>query len=232
MRSSKTPGTDGDARSRASTTDTPRTHPNKRRRTRGGVSGSHTPAKTASSLLFDIPGEVAALSIKHCQPRDFAALSMSCRALHPLIEQALRLRSVEQGYALPQVLPVGDACCHDRVQAILALERQRSQLGRTISAGMSHSLLISPEGALLSCGTEWDHAGNPAPGLVGHGELVETGDTPAQVRRPLPTPPPAATTRSLRLPLASHPHATRRRLSPPRPSRRSRASASARWRRA
>ena len=144
--------TDRRARSRASSssdtprsTDTPRTHPNKKRRTRGGVSESRTSYKTA--WLFDIPSEVAALAIKHCQPRDFAALCVSSRALHPLIEQALMLRTVEQGHALPQVLPTGEECCHDRVQAILALERRRAQLGRTISAGMSHSLFVSPEGA-------------------------------------------------------------------------------------
>ena len=44
-------------------------------------------------MLFGVPAEVAALIIKHCQPCDFAALCMCCRALHPLIEQELILRS-------------------------------------------------------------------------------------------------------------------------------------------
>jgi len=173
--------------------------PSKRRRTRGEVSesgpssSSDTVGPSSSfdsswGLLLGVPGEVAALTIKYLEPRDFAALCMCSRALHVLVEQALRLRSVEQGYALPLVLPAGEARCHERVQLILSLERRRAQLGRTISAGMSHSLFISPEGNLLSCGTEWDHAGNPAPGLVGHGELVETGDTPAQIIAPTRLP--------------------------------------------
>jgi hypothetical protein len=200
---SKMTGADRDVRPRASSsTDTPpstdtvptvgtvavapRTHPSKRRRTRGGVSESGGSSSSDTSgglgaLLFGVPAEVAALMIKHCQPCDFAALCMCCRALHTLVEQALllrsliltptptptptstlaliptlipnpspnqglRLRSVEQGYALPQVLPGGEARCHERVQLILSLERRRAQLGRTISAGMSHSLFISPEG--------------------------------------------------------------------------------------
>ena len=121
-------GTDRDMRSRASSsTDTPpstdtvglapRTNPSKRRCTRGGVSesgGSSSPdtSKWLGGLLFGVPAEVAALTIKHCQPCDFAALCSArhmqsaakshgwhlcwqhlCRALHPLIEQELILRS-------------------------------------------------------------------------------------------------------------------------------------------
>ena len=103
-------GTDRDMRSRASSsTDTPpstdtvslapRTNPSKRRRTRDGVSesgGSSSPDTPTrlGGVLFGVPAEVAALIIKHCQPCDFAALCMCCRALHPLIEQALILRSL------------------------------------------------------------------------------------------------------------------------------------------
>ena len=100
-----TPGetTDTDnLRSRASSstppsTDTvglaPRTHPSKRRRTRGGLSegGGSSSSDTSAgsvSLLFGVPAEVAALMIKHCDPVDFAALCMCCRALHTLVEQA------------------------------------------------------------------------------------------------------------------------------------------------
>ena len=39
-------------------------------------------------MLFGVPAEVAALMIKHCDPADFAALCMCCRALHTLVEQA------------------------------------------------------------------------------------------------------------------------------------------------
>ena len=39
-------------------------------------------------MLFGVPAEVAALMIKHCDPVDFAALCMCCRALHTLVEQA------------------------------------------------------------------------------------------------------------------------------------------------
>ena len=71
----------------------PRTHPSKRRRTRGGLSegGGSSSSDTSAgsvSLLFGVPAEVAALMIKHCDPADFAALCMCCRALHTLVEQA------------------------------------------------------------------------------------------------------------------------------------------------
>lgn len=123
------------------------------------------------ALLFDVPSDVVAQHVlKRCQPGEFAALSMTCRQLHPLIEQGVRVRAAEAGWALPKVLPLGE-CCHKRLQAILKLERRRLQVGRTISAGMSHSLFVSKKGVLLSCGTEWDHAGQPSPGLVGHGDL-------------------------------------------------------------
>ena len=53
---------------------------------------------------------------------------------------------------------------------------------------MSHSLFISPEGTLLSCGTEWDVDGNPTPGLLGHGELAEEELPANSIHVPTPLP--------------------------------------------
>ena len=143
----------------------------------------------AAALLADSPGEVVAHILKHCKLRDFGALTCTAGWLHPLLELALRLRAGENGHALPQKLQLDDDSCHRRVQAMLSLEWRRTQTGRrTIAAGMSHSLFISPEGTLLSCGTEWDVDGNPTPGLLGHG----TRSPPATQHRtpsPLSLPP-------------------------------------------
>ena len=79
--------------------------PSKRRRTRGEVSesgpssSSDTVGPSSSfdsswGLLLGVPGEVAALTIKYLEPRDFAALCMCSRALHALVEQALIPRSL------------------------------------------------------------------------------------------------------------------------------------------
>ena len=143
----------------------------------------------AAALLSDSPGEVVAHILKQCEPRDFGALACTAQWLHPLLELALRLRAGENGHALPKKLPLGDDSCHRRVQVLLSLERQRAQLGRrTIAAGMSHSLFISPEGTLLSCGTEWDVDGNPTPGLLGHGELAEEELPANSIHVPTPLP--------------------------------------------
>mmetsp|Transcript_5279 Transcript_5279/g.17018 ORF Transcript_5279/g.17018 Transcript_5279/m.17018 type:complete len:388 (+) Transcript_5279:129-1292(+) len=143
----------------------------------------------AAALLADSPGEVVAHVLKHCKLRDFGALTCTARWLHPLLELALRLRALENGHALPQKLQLDDDSCHRRVQAMLSLEWRRTQIGRrTIAAGMSHSLFISPEGTLLSCGTEWDVDGNPMPGLLGHGELAVEELPANSIYAPTPIP--------------------------------------------
>jgi len=144
----------------------------------------------AAALLLEPPGEIVAHILKHCAVSDLCSLVATCRRLHPIIEIALRLRATEGGHTLPTPSTSGDDdCCRRRVQQLLHLEWRRMQLSRrTIAAGMSHSLFISPAGALLSCGTEWDVDGNPTPGLLGHGELAEE-DVPANsVHVPTPIP--------------------------------------------
>jgi hypothetical protein len=142
----------------------------------------------ATALLLEPPAEIVAHILKHCALLDFCALACTCRQLHPILEIALRLRTVEGGHALPRQ-PAGAGACHARVQQLLLLERRRAQLSRrTIAAGMSHSLFISATGELLSCGTEWDVDGNPMPGLVGHGEIVEEDVPASSVHVPTPIP--------------------------------------------
>lgn len=142
----------------------------------------------AAALLLEPPAEIVAHILKHCQMRDFCALACTCRQLHPVIEIALRLRTVEGGHALPKY-PASVGACHRRVQQLLHLERRRMLLSRrTIAAGMSHSLFISAAGELLSCGTEWDVDGNPTPGLLGHGELAEEDVPASSVHVPTPIP--------------------------------------------
>ena len=181
----------------------------------------------AAALLADSPGEVVAHVLKHCKLRDFGALTCTARWLHPLLELALRLRALENGHALPQKLQLDDDSCHRRVQAMLSLEWRRTQIGRrTIAAGMSHSLFISPEGTLLSCGTEWDVDGNPTPGLLGHGTRSppatqhRTPSSPLSPSLSLLSPPgprlPRRRPRRHRparrlVPLPHHPHCARRR---------------------
>ena len=155
------------------------------------AAAASTAAAIATRGLIDLPIDVLIrIAVRLPRVEAVARLACTCRDLHSpaFFEAAMRERTARRGGEVP--LPSGRRRRETMVQALCRGERRdRFQRQNKIAAGDYHSVFVSEEGRLMTCGTH-SFRDNPQP-ILGHSELddedlqVIGGDSVLVVPRPV-----------------------------------------------
>ena len=137
-------------------------------------------ASTAAAIetrgLVDLPIDVLIrIAVRLPRVEAVARLACTCRDLHSpaFFEAAMRERTARRGGEVP--LPSGRRRRETMVQALCRGERRDCfQRQNKIAAGDYHSVFVSEEGRLMTCGTH-SFRDNPQP-ILGHSESLDGED--------------------------------------------------------
>jgi hypothetical protein len=132
--------------------------------------------------LLELPDGLISLVLSHLPALWLARHMSTCRAFERFGQAAVSMRLTMLGQVLPTLKP-GEAATHALRFAELLARAPRA----TLAAGESHSLFLSWDGLLRSCGGDFldDDQETPFVGHLGHGE--EWGEAvarPTAVRLP------------------------------------------------
>ena len=131
--------------------------------------------------LLDLPDRVVTSVFSWLSAVQLAGVQTVCKAVPELSSVAVNMRVMRLGQVLPHLQP-GETLTHALHHAELLAVHEPP----TIAAGEAHTLMVSAEGTLLSCGGDFvdDDQTLPFVGHLGHG--VEWGKEGEAVMRPTP----------------------------------------------
>ena len=152
------------------------------RRLAAASTAAPSPATPPPTHLLDLPTELIARALSHCDPADIARVAAVSLLFHAsLAVEGIRLWAQERGFELP-AQPEHEGCAV-RWLCFAAQLCESNPPARLAAAGESRRVFIDGEGRLSSCGSPptWLFS----PGLLGHGEGVTRLNTPTRLPSPL-----------------------------------------------